>query len=190
MIYPVDSAIHLLNNRDQVYTRAVNPSCLQILRIDGKGMINDVIMTTAHDIINCEKNCTKRYCWNCHIWPNWLSSHQPHYCLCYLQWHTGVCEEMFDVNSKITQTMQSIWKNFTVRKLSSTRNGKPWQLSARFQTLTWRLGEMVQNLESPGLSGRVDSPVYTVKPHFLDTCLIKTPNYYRQFALSLGKDSP
>ena len=27
-------------------------------------------------------------------------------------------------------------------------------------------------------------------PIFLDTCLIKTPNYYRQFALSLGKDSP
>ena len=121
---------------------------------------------------------------------NWLTSHQPHYCLYYLQWHTGVCEEMFDVNSKITQTTQSIWKNFTVRKLSSTRNGKPWQLSARFQTLTWRLGEMVQNLESPGLSGRVDSPVYTVKPRFLDTCLIKTPHYYRQFALSLGKESP
>ena len=59
MIYPVDSAIHLLNNWDQVYTRAVNPSCLQILRIDGKGMINDVIMTTAHDNI-CEKNCTKK----------------------------------------------------------------------------------------------------------------------------------
>ena len=42
-----------------IYTRAVNPPHLQILRIDGKGMINDVIMTTAHDII-CEKNCTKK----------------------------------------------------------------------------------------------------------------------------------
>ena len=39
--------------------RAVNPPRLQILRIDGKGMINDVIMTTAHDII-CEKNCAKK----------------------------------------------------------------------------------------------------------------------------------
>ena len=28
---------------------------------------------------------------------------------------TGVCEETFDVNSKITQTMQNIW-NFIVRK--------------------------------------------------------------------------
>ena len=45
---------------------------------------------------------------------NWLTSHQPHYCLYYLQWHTG--EEMFDVNSKIAQTTQSIGKNFTVRK--------------------------------------------------------------------------
>ena len=28
---------------------------------------------------------------------------------------TGVCKETFDVNSKITQTMQNIW-NFIVRK--------------------------------------------------------------------------
>ena len=28
---------------------------------------------------------------------------------------TGVCEETFDINSKITQTMQNIW-NFIVRK--------------------------------------------------------------------------
>ena len=41
------------------HSRAVNPPHLQILRIDGKGMINDVIMTTAHDII-CEKNCAKK----------------------------------------------------------------------------------------------------------------------------------
>ena len=27
------------------------------------------------------------------------------------------------------------------------------------QTLIWSLGDTVQNLESPGLSGRVDSPV-------------------------------
>ena len=34
--------------------RAVNPPRLQILRIDGGGMINDVIMHTSHDVI-CEK---------------------------------------------------------------------------------------------------------------------------------------
>ena len=46
---------------NQVYTRAVNPPHLQILRIDGKEMINDVIMTTAHDII-VKKTAQKR-CW-------------------------------------------------------------------------------------------------------------------------------
>ena len=30
------------------------------------------------------------------------------------------------------------------------------------QTLIWRLGETVQNLESPRLSGRVDSPGITI----------------------------
>ena len=77
-------------------TRAVNPLRLQILRIDGEGMINDVIMHTAHDVIGEKKNVQKRCCWNCYIGPNWLTS------------HTGVCEEMFDVNSRIAQTMQSI----------------------------------------------------------------------------------
>ena len=71
-----------------------------------------------------------------------------------LQRHTGVCEEAFDVNSKIAQKMQNIW-NFIVE---STRNGKLRRLSGRFQTLIWRPGETVQKLESPRLSGRVDSP--------------------------------
>ena len=47
---------------------------------------------------------------------------------------------------------------FFCHKVNSTRNGKLWRLSGRFQTLIWRLGKTVQNLESPGLSGRVDSP--------------------------------
>ena len=33
--------------------------------------------------------------------------------------------------------------------------------------------------------------LHTVKLHFTpDTCLIQTPHYYRQFAVSLGKESP
>ena len=39
--------------------------------------------------------------------------------------------------------------------LSESQIYKKWRLSRRFQTLIWRLGETVQNLESPGLSGRV-----------------------------------
>ena len=48
---------------------------------------------------------------------------------------------------------------FHFAKVESTRNGKLQRLSGRFQTLIWRPGEIVQNLESPGLSGRVDSRV-------------------------------
>ena len=40
-------------------TRAVNPLRLYTLRIDGGGMINDVIMHTAHDVI-CEKKTCKK----------------------------------------------------------------------------------------------------------------------------------
>ena len=52
---------------------------------------------------------------------------------------------------------------FYCREVESTRNSKLWRLSGRFQTLIWRPGGTVQNLESPGLSGRVDSPVLTIK---------------------------
>ena len=52
---------------------------------------------------------------------------------------------MLGVNNKIAQ------------KVKSKRNGKLWRLSRRLQTLIWRPGETVQYLESPGLSGRVDS---------------------------------
>ena len=47
---------------------------------------------------------------------------------------------------EISLTESQIYKNCKLR-----------QLSGRFQTLTWRPGEMVQNRESPRLSGRVDS---------------------------------
>ena len=46
---------------------AVIPPRLKILRIDGEGMINDVIMTTAQDVICEKKNAWKRCCWNCNI---------------------------------------------------------------------------------------------------------------------------
>ena len=47
---------------------------------------------------------------------------------------------------------------FYCREAKSTRNSKLRRLSGRFQTLIWRPRDTVQNLESPGLSGRVDSP--------------------------------
>ena len=68
---------------------------------------------------------------------------------------TEIYEEMFDVNGKIAQT------KFIVRKSSLQLNCKLQRISGRFHSLIWRLEDTVQNLESPGLSGRVDS---TVKP--------------------------
>ena len=120
--------------------RVVNPPCPQILRIDREGTIDKVIMHSAYDVI-------------CHLFKlynlTWLAYYPPITLLLILQWHTRVCEETFNVNSKITQTMQNI-RNFIVRKSIY----KKWKI---FQTLIWRPGERVQNLESPGLYGRVDS---------------------------------
>ena len=61
-----------------------------------------------------KKNSRKGCCWNCNVWPAWFTSHQITLLLI-LQWHTRVCEETFDVNSKIAQTTQNIW-NPIVRK--------------------------------------------------------------------------
>ena len=80
-----------------------------------------------------------------------------------LQWHSRVYEETLNVNSKIAQTMQNIW-NFIVRQLSLQEMGKLRQLFRWFQTLIWRPGDTVQNLESHGLSRRVDSTVYDSDP--------------------------
>ena len=73
---------------------AVNPPRLQILRIDRKGMINDIIcditvlMSFVQKILadsDCHRICdhTKR-------------ENQSDYCISI--WHTGVDKEMFDVN--------------------------------------------------------------------------------------------
>ena len=75
---------------------------------------------------------------------------------------------MFDFNSKIAQTTQNISK-FMVGKSSLQLNGKRRLMSGRFHTLIWRPGDTVQNLESPGLSGRVDSTVYMCGPYLCDS---------------------
>ena len=118
MEYPISRGLNLEKNvsafpRDQQRAcnnkvRAVNPPCLQILRIDGEGMINDIIMHMAHDAI-CKKKRREKDVVGI------VTFDPPITLLLLLQWHTGVCEEMFDVNGKIAQTMQSI-RNFIVRK--------------------------------------------------------------------------
>ena len=102
--------------------RAVNPWHLQILRVDTEGMIDDVIThgTWCHlckntpwlrssRIFAVTQNTRRRCCWHCNIWPITL--------LLILKLHTRVCEETFNVNIKIVQTMQNIW-NFIVQKAS------------------------------------------------------------------------
>ena len=75
---------------------------------------------------------------------------------------------MFDFNSEIGQTTQNISK-FMVGKSKLQLNGKHRLISGRFHTLIWRPGDTVQNLESPGLSGRVDCTVYMCGPYLCDS---------------------
>ena len=99
--------------------RVVNPPCPQILRIDREGTIDKVIMHSTYDVI-------------CHLFKlynlTWLAYYPPITLLLILQWHTRVCEETFNVNSKITQTMQNI-RNFIVRK-SNLQEMEDFRLSS------------------------------------------------------------
>ena len=106
-------------------------------------MIEDVVM-----------HCTWRHlCKKTgETWPDWFTSHQSLYCLHYNGIHRSLWGNVWH-----SQQNSSNNAKFHRRKVESTRNGKLGRLSGRFQTLIWRPGETVQNLESPGLSGRVDS---------------------------------
>ena len=81
-----------------------------------------------------------------------------------LSWNTTALSQSNCSNFSCSSIKQENSSNkakylkFHFAKVESTRNGELRRLSGRFQTLIWRPGEMVQNLESPGLSGRVDSP--------------------------------
>ena len=99
-------------------------------------MIDDII---SHGIWRhlCKKYSLTRLSGNCDV------SHYCIYCKGII-YHTKVYGETFDVNSKIAQTTQSLLL-------------ESWWISGWFHTLIWRTGDTVQNLESPGLSGRVDS---------------------------------
>ena len=110
---------------------------------------------------------------------NWLTSHQPHYCLYYLQWHTGVCEEMFDVNSTIAQTKQSIWKI----PPSESRFYKKWQTMAIIREISDSNLETGRNGSKSGVSRIIRESwqpcVYSQTPFFghllnKDTSLLQT----------------
>ena len=83
----------------------------------------------------------------------WLVYFHPITLFLTLQWHNYTRTYEVDVKSfKTAQTMQNILK-FYCWKFEHTGNGKLWRLALRLFSYT--------NLESLGLSGRVDRPVYT-----------------------------
>ena len=169
-----------------MHRRAVNPQHLQILRVDREGMIDDVTMHGTWRYL-CKKHSFIPIILNIIFCSDSKRSKQMllalqhsltnHILLLVLTLHTGVCEETFNVNIKtqptfemtnlsqfnssnnivsIVQTTQNIW-NFIVRESSQKEMANFRRLSRRFHTLIWRPGDAVQNLESPGLSGRIDS---------------------------------
>ena len=85
--------------------RAVNPPCLQMLRIDREGVIGDIIMhgTWRH---LCKKYLLTQIIMNLQCL-TWLFYFSPITLFRILQWHiyhTGVYEETFDVNrSRLTK---------------------------------------------------------------------------------------
>ena len=103
-------------------------------------MIDDVISYSIWRHL-CKKYLLTRSSWIFDV---------PHYCVhCnHIIYHTEVYEETFNVNNT---------------ELSLQLNGKLWWISRRFRALIWRAGDTVQNLESPGLSGRVDSTVVHIR---------------------------
>ena len=118
-------------------------------------MIDDVIMHCTWRI--CTKKKTRE------TWPDWFTSHQSLYCLHYNGIHRSLWGNVWH-----SQQNSSNNAKFHCRKVESTRNGKLGRLSGRFQTLIWRPGETVQNLESPGLSGRVDNIAQGTQRPFLE----------------------
>ena len=126
-----------------------------LLRIDREGMIDDVISYSIWRHL-CKKYLLTRSSWICDV---------PHYCAhCnHIIYHTKVYEETFNVSSIENSSNIANYLKVIVRKLSLQLNGKLWWISRRFRTLIWRPGDTVQNLESPGLSGRVDGTVVHIR---------------------------
>ena len=61
-----------------------------------------------------KKTAQKRCCSSCNINLTLWAYFPPITLLLILQWHTRVCEEMFDVNSKIAQTMYLVFEKISL----------------------------------------------------------------------------
>ena len=122
-----------------IICRAVNLSHPQILRIDGEGMIGDIIM---HGRWGHCATC----CWNCNIWPNWFTSHQSHYCLYY----NGI-PEFVRKRSMLTVRQLKQRKIFEI-SLSESRIYKKWQTLAIIQEISDSNLEIGRNGSKSGVS--------------------------------------
>ena len=125
--------------------KGVNPPRLQILRIDGDWVIDDVIMqgTWRHFL---EKNARKRCCFNCNIWPNWFTFHQSHYCLSY----NGIPECVWK-RSLLTEKYLKQCKIFDI-SLSESRIYKKEQTSAIIREISDSNLETGRNSLKSGVS--------------------------------------
>ena len=138
-------------------------------------MIDDVIM-----------HCTWRHLYKKktrETWPDWFTSYQSLYCI-----HCNGIHRSLWGNVWHSQQNSSNNAKCHCQKVESTRNGKLGRLSGRFQTQIWRPGETVQNLESSGLSGRVDSIASTALDRSFMKSLIKmsvTKNWSLGFLVAL-----
>ena len=150
--------------------RAVNLLGLQILRIDREGMIDDVITHGTWRYL-CEKYLLTPIVTN--LRQRWHKTREKmlsafvtfdlvgftsHQYIIILQWYSGFYDETFVVNIKKAQTTKTVELLLSECRIF-WRNGKLKlrRLSGRFQTVISRPGDKVQTLESPGLSGTVDS---------------------------------
>ena len=90
-------------------------------------------------------------------------------------------EETFNIESFSRNSSNSEkYLKFHCHKVESTRNCKLRRLSGRLQTLIWRPGETVQNRESPGLSGRVDSTDLNLPHYSANSCFCKNSRNSQQ----------
>ena len=152
------------------------PPGFQILRIDWEGMKDDALthgswchlckeysLTLITTNLWCQKMPEKDVVGN--VTSDLIALLPTNHIIAYIRiWHTKVYEKTFNVKSKIAQTMQNIW-NFIVKKSTLQENGTSviiWEISD--SKFIWKLGDAVQNLESPGFPGRVDSTDTQVRP--------------------------
>ena len=79
---------------------------------------------------------------------------------------------------KQRKIFENLWSESRVYKKQQL-----WQLSGRYQTLNWRPGDRVQNLESPGLAGRVDSTAVVIRRQGKYILFFKKRNINQTFKL-------